>query len=414
MLSVRDIVSRIAAGQTTAEAELALSAGLIAQHEPALKAFASRPERLVAGTGPLAGIACGVKDIIDTADLPTQMGSSIYENWRPRADAPIVMALKAAGASIAGKTHTTAFAFLDPAPTHNPHDPTASPGGSSAGSAAAVGAGVIPLAVGTQTGGSVIRPASYCGVSGIKPSFGLLSTVGMKTFSWTLDTLGLMAASADDLGLALAAIADRPELDAAPAELRGLRIGIERQGFAGPAEPASEAALQHFCVIAAQAGVQLVDLDSPEALAATFHAHGPLQDYEATQALAWEYAHHREAIPPKLRAYLDTAREVTPAHYDEVRRIARQGRAAAYAYFGQVDVVASFAAPGEAPDSMGSTGDSKFNRLWTLLGTPCLTIPVLNGPRNLPVGIQVIGAFGADETVIAVAKALEKRFTAKR
>lgn len=414
MLSVRDIVSRIAAGQSTAAAELALSAALIAQRDLDLQAFASRPDRLVAGTGPLAGIACGVKDIIDTADLPTQQGSSIYQDWRPRADAAIVMALKAAGATVAGKTHTTAFAFLDPAPTHNPHDPAASPGGSSAGSAAAVGAGMIPLAVGTQTGGSVIRPSSYCGVAGIKPSFGLLSTVGVKTFSWTLDTLGLMAASADDLGLALAAIAARPELDATAADLRGLRIGIDRQDFAGPAEPASEAALHYFREIAAQEGVQLVELDSPEALAATFHAHGPLQDYEATQALAWEYAHHREVIAPKLRAYLDAARTITPAQYDEARRISRQGRAAAHAYFGQVDVVASFAAPGEAPDTMGSTGDSRFNRLWTLLGTPCLTIPVLNGPRNLPVGIQVIGAFGADENVIAVAKALEKLFSAKR
>jgi Asp-tRNA(Asn)/Glu-tRNA(Gln) amidotransferase A subunit family amidase len=412
MLSVRDIVSRIAAGQSTAEAELARSARLIAQGEPALKAFASRPENLAAGTGPLAGIACGVKDIIDTADLPTQQGSSIYEGWQPRADAAIVMALKAAGATIAGKTHTTAFAFLDPAPTHNPHDATASPGGSSAGSAAAVGAGMIPLAIGTQTGGSVIRPASYCGVAAIKPSFGLLSTVGVKTFSWTLDTLGLMAASADDLGLALAAIARRPELDAAAADLRGLRIGISQQEFAGPAEAASQGALRHLCDRAVQAGAQLVDLRTPAELAATFHAHGPLQDYEATQALAWEYAHHREALPPKLRAYLDAARETNAAQYDEARRTTHRGRKAAHAYFAEVDVVVSFAAPGEAPDTMASTGDSKFNRLWTLLGTPCLTIPVSRGARNLPVGIQVIGAFGSDENVIAVAKGLEKLFYA--
>jgi Asp-tRNA(Asn)/Glu-tRNA(Gln) amidotransferase A subunit family amidase len=177
MLSARETAGRVASGETTAAIELARSAALIDELEPKIRAFASRPGKLAAGTGPLAGIACGVKDIIDTADLPTRMGSPIYEGWRPRADASIVMALKAAGATVAGKTHTTAFAFLDPAPTRNPHDLTASPGGSSAGSAAAVAAGMIPLAVGTQTGGSVIRPAAYCGAAAIKPSYALLPTM---------------------------------------------------------------------------------------------------------------------------------------------------------------------------------------------------------------------------------------------
>lgn len=408
MLSVRDIVGRVSAGKSTAEAELAATQERIDAREPAIQAFASRPEGLRVGTGPLAGIACGVKDIIDTADLPTRMGSPIYEGWQPRADAPIVMALKAAGASVAGKTHTTAFAFLDPAPTHNPHDATASPGGSSAGSAAAVAGGMIPLAIGTQTGGSVIRPASYCGVAAIKTSYGLLPTVGVKPFSWSLDTLGLMAASADDLGLALAAIAQRPELDAGPATLQGLRIGVTRQEFAGAAEPACEAALQRLSEIAAAAGAVIVPLETPAALAAAYEAHAPLQDYEARHALAWEYRHHREAIPPKLRSYLDGVQTAGAASYDEARRLSRRGRDAARGFFGACDVVISYAAPGEAPDTMGSTGDSKFNRLWTLLGVPCLTIPVLQGPRGLPVGIQVIAGFGADEAVIAVAKALER------
>ena len=154
----------------------------------------------------------------------------------------------------------------------------------------------------------------------------------------------------------------------------------------------------------------MVDIVEPEAMAATFHAHGPLQAYEATQALAWEYRRHREALPPILRDYLDTARDVTAAQYDEARRTTHHGRRAAHDYFAEVDVVVSQAAPGEAPDTMASTGDSKFNRLWTLLGTPCLTIPVSRGARNLPVGIQVICRFGADDRVIAVAKALEKLF----
>lgn len=408
MLSLRDIARRVSTGQSSAAAELADCAARIDAREANIQAFASRAETLVAGAGPLAGVACGVKDIIDTADLPTGMGSPIYAGWRPRADAPVVMALKAAGATVAGKTHTTAFAFMDPAPTRNPHDLTASPGGSSAGSAAAVGAGMIPLAIGTQTGGSVVRPASYCGVAGLKPSYALLPSVGVKPFSWSLDTVGLMAASADDLGFAMAAIAGRPDLDPAPAVLKGLRIGTTRQSFAGAAEPCCDAALGRLTELATAAGAACVALDTPDALVAAFNAHGPLQDFEAMQALAWEYAHRREAIAPKLRAYLDGIRQTTPASYDEARRLSRRGRDAARAWFRQADVVLAYAAPGEAPATLASTGDSRFNRLWTLLGAPCLTIPVMRGPRNLPVGIQVIGGFGADNHVIAVAKALEK------
>lgn len=407
MLSVRETVRRIAEGETAAEAELARCAALIDEREPQVAAFAARPQTLAAGSGPLAGIACGVKDIIDTADLPTRMGSAIYDGWRPRADAPIVMALKAAGATVAGKTHTTAFAFMDPAPTRNPHDLTASPGGSSAGSAAAVAAGMIPLAIGTQTGGSVIRPAAYCGVAAIKTSFGLLPTVGVKTFSWSLDTLGLMAASADDLGFALAAIAGRPDLDAPAASLKGLRIGIHAQDFAGPPEPGAELALRRFREIAAAAGAVLVDIATVPALAEAFHAHGPLQDYEAVQALAWECVRHREALPPKLGAYLDAARATTPAQYDEARRRSRQGREAGRAMFREVDVVVSHAAPGEAPETLASTGDSRFNRLWTLLGVPCLTVPLTHGPRGMPVSVQIIAGFGDDDHVISVAKGLE-------
>jgi Asp-tRNA(Asn)/Glu-tRNA(Gln) amidotransferase A subunit family amidase len=408
MQSLRDILSRIGRGETTPAEVLAASAARIAEREPQVRAFASRPDALLPGEGPLAGIACGVKDIIDTADLPTRMGSPIYDGWRPRADAPIVMALKAAGATVAGKTHTTAFAFLDPAPTRNPHDPTASPGGSSAGSAAAVAAGMIPLALGTQTGGSVIRPAAYCGVAAIKPSYALLPTVGVKSFSWSLDTLGLMGASADDVGLALAAISGRPEMDAPEASLSGLRIGIHQQAYAGAPEPGSAAALQRFQELAAGAGAMLVPHEGSGALADAFHAHGPLQDFEATQALAWEYAHHRDALPPKLRAYLDAARATTPERYDEARRLSRRGRDAARAFFAEVDVVVSYAAPGEAPDTLGSTGDSRFNRLWTLLGVPCVTVPLTRGPRGLPATVQIIAGFGNDHHVIAVAKGLEK------
>src|SRR5665647_418344 len=213
MLSLAELQRRVDSGDLKADAAIAQSREAIDAHEKTIGAFVCRTENVrAAGTGPLRGIAVGIKDIIDTSDLPTEMGSAIYKGWRPRADAAVVMLLKQAGATIVGKTTTTGFASRDPTATLNPRNQNHTPGGSSSGSAAAVAAGMIPLALGTQTGGSVIRPASYCGVAAIKPSFRVLPTVGVKCFSWTLDTVGLFAAGVEDLALGLSAITGRPEL----------------------------------------------------------------------------------------------------------------------------------------------------------------------------------------------------------
>ena len=216
----------------------------IEELDKTIGAFVCRADNVrAAGSGPLRGIAVGIKDIIDTSDLPTEMGSPIYEGWRPRADAPVVMMLKQAGASIVGKTTTTAFASRDPTATLNPRNRDHTPGGSSSGSAAAVAAGMIPLALGTQTGGSVIRPASYCGVAAIKPSFRLLPTVGVKCYSWTLDTVGLFAAGIEDVARGLSAMTNRPELLPDTA-VQTPRIGVVTQDFAGAPEAASAEALR--------------------------------------------------------------------------------------------------------------------------------------------------------------------------
>ncbi len=188
MISLADLQRRICSGELLPDAAIRQSREAIEAHDKTIGAFVCRADNVrAASAGPLRGIAVGIKDIIDTADLPTEMGSSIYKGWRPRADAPVVMMLKQAGASIVGKTTTTAFASRDPTATRNPRNPDHTPGGSSSGSAAAVAAGMIPLALGTQTGGSVIRPASFCGVAAIKPSFRMLPTVGVKCFRgpWT-------------------------------------------------------------------------------------------------------------------------------------------------------------------------------------------------------------------------------------
>ena len=232
MISLLDLLRRIDAGELTPAAALRAAHDAIAAGDPAIEAFVHVDGAARAGSaGALRGIAVGIKDIIDTADMPTELGSPIYAGWRPKADAPVVAALKAAGATPVGKTATTAFAFLDPAPTRNPRNPAHTPGGSSAGSAAAVAAGLVPLAFGTQTGGSIIRPASYCGVAAVKPSFRLIPTVGVKSFSWALDTVGLFAASVADAAYALAAVTGRPDLRIDGRAGEAPRIGVVVAGL---------------------------------------------------------------------------------------------------------------------------------------------------------------------------------------
>ncbi len=410
------ICSRVQAG-TSKQSDACAQSVIDAAHQRiragdgALKSFVAVTANPRAGTGPLAGVAVGIKDIVDSSDLPTGMGSPIYEDWQPRADAALVVMLKRAGATIIGKTATTAFAFLDPAPTLNPHDAAATPGGSSAGSAAAVAAGLVPLAIGTQTGGSVIRPASFCGVAAIKPSFGILPTIGIKCFSWSLDTPGLFARTAEDLALALAAVTGRPDIDMALLSAP-LRIGIVRQNFAGPVQPEAESVLMRSADALRAQGHQVFDMDTPESFASAFGAHGTIQNFEAAQALGWEWATHREALPPLLAALLDKAQNIPVADYDAARKLSRRARDAARGFFDKADVVLTYAAPGEAPPR-DTTGNPAFNRLWTLLGTPCATVPAGKGPRGLPVGVQIVARFGRDGMALAAARALERAFAAQ-
>jgi len=407
MISLADLQRRIASGELLPDAAIAQSCEAIAARDKAIGAFVCRAENIrAAGTGPLRGIAVGIKDIIDTADLPTEMGSHIYRGWRPRADAPVVMMLKQAGASVVGKTATTAFASRDPAATRNPRNPAHTPGGSSSGSAAAVAAGMIPLAVGTQTGGSVIRPASFCGVAAIKPSFRVLPTVGVKCYSWTLDTVGLFAAGVEDLALGLSAITNRPELLPGSAIERP-RIGIVTQDFAGAPESPSAEALRIAGIAVERAGASVRTLALPEISREAWRAHETVQEFEAHQALAWEYRTHYDAMPPLLRAKLDETKGILPADYDEARRIANRGRKALAKIFDDVDALLTFSAPGAAPKGLASTGDTRFNKLWTLMGVPCVNVPAHVADGGLPVGVQVIARFGNDAGALKVARFVE-------
>src|SRR6266852_6977265 len=408
MMSLAELQRRIDTGDLSADAAIAQSLETIGARDKTIGAFVCHDETArAAGAGPLRGIAVGNKDIIDTSDFPTEMGSAIYQGWRPRADAPVVAMLKQAGATIVGKTTTTAFASRDPTGTLNPRNHAHTPGGSSSGSAAAVAAGMIPLALGTQTGGSVIRPASFCGAAAIKPTYRLLPTVGVKCFSWTLDTVGLFAAGVRDLAHGLSAMTGRPEL-LPGATMQGPRIAVVMQEFAGDPEAAGGEALRIATLAAERAGASVRAINLPEIVADAWRIHPTVQDFEAHQAFAWEYRANYAAMPPLLRGRLDESKGTTPAEYDEAREIADRARAALAGIFEDTDVLLTLSAPGAAPKGLASTGEPRFNRLWTLMGVPCVNIPAYVADGGLPVGVQVIARFGDDAGALAAACFVEE------
>jgi Asp-tRNA(Asn)/Glu-tRNA(Gln) amidotransferase A subunit family amidase len=408
MISLADLQRRIDAGDLSADAALAQSLEATNAHEKSIGAFVCRDQNARAqGAGPLRGIAVGIKDIMDTVDFPTEMGSPIYRGFRSRGDAAVVMLLKQAGATILGKTTTTAFASSDPTPTLNPHNHGHTPGGSSSGSAAAVGAGMIPLALGTQTGGSVIRPASFCGTAAIKPSYRLLPTVGVKCYSWTLDTVGLFASGVDDVARGLAAMTGRPGL-LLPTSLPTPRIGVVTQDFADAPEAAGAEALQMAAKAAERAGATVRTLALNEITAEAWRIHPVVQEFEAHQALAWEYRENYDTLAPNLRGRLDESKGGTAAEYDAAMDVAGRARHALANLFNEVDVILTLSAPGAAPKGLGSTGDARYNRLWTLMGVPCVNVPAFTADGGLPVGVQVIARYGADAQALAAARFVEE------
>jgi Asp-tRNA(Asn)/Glu-tRNA(Gln) amidotransferase A subunit family amidase len=407
MISLADLQRRIDVGTLSPRAAIAQSLEAIAAKDKTIGAFVRHDTAArAAERGPLRGIAVGIKDIIDTAEFSTEMGSVIYRGWQPKADASIVMALKAAGATIIGKTTTTAFASSDPTATINPHNGGHTPGGSSSGSAAAVGGGMIPLAVGTQTGGSVIRPASFCGAAAIKPSYRLLPMIGIKCYSWTLDTAGLFGAGVEDVARGLAAVTGRSEL--LPKDgMTKPRIGVVTQDFAGAPEPAGGEALRIAIAAAERAGASVRQIKLPEVIAKAWLLHPVIQEFEAHQALAWEYNVRHAAMEPNLRGRLDESKGTTSVAYDEAMCVAARAKHVLDEMFDEVDAMLTFSAPGAAPKGLDSTGDAKFNRLWTLMGVPCVNVPAFVAEGGLPVGVQVIARSGDDARALAAARFVE-------
>jgi Asp-tRNA(Asn)/Glu-tRNA(Gln) amidotransferase A subunit family amidase len=409
MMSLLDILRRIEAGEITPDAAIRDTMEAIASKEDEIAAFVRTNANARAGAdGPLRGIAVGVKDIIDTMDFATEMGApAIYGAWQPRADAAIVTAIKRAGGTIAGKTKTTAFAASDPPDTRNPHNLAHTPGGSSSGSAAAVGAGVLPLALGTQTAGSVIRPASFCGTYAIKPSFRLIPTVGVKCFSWSLDTVGLFAGGVADLAYALAALTGRADLKLATPG-NSPRIGVVRQYFAGEPEADAQAALDRAAQAAERAGATVCTIALSEIFDQAWRAQLTVQNFEAKHAYGWEYRERYKDVPPGIRRTLDAAQKIEPTAYDDARRTGHRVRRAMNDVFADIDVLLTFSAPGPAPAGLASTGDARFNRLWTFMGMPCVNVPGYVASGNLPVGVQIVSPFGQDARALAAARFLDE------
>jgi amidase len=413
-LTATEMAAAIAAGKTTSEAVVRACIERIEAREPQVLAWQYfNSEQVIAQAraidrgsrrGALAGVPFGIKDIIDTCDMPTEMGSPIYAGHRPRSDAACVALSRKAGGILMGKTVTTEFANRHPGKTRNPFDPARTPGGSSSGSAAAVADFMVPLAIGTQTTGSTIRPASFCGVVGYRPTWGDLRCVGVKEAAGSLDTLGLIARSVEDIALyrdVLQGSAPEP----LPAGSAAPRIGFCRTHFWPRVEPATQKLLEDAAQKLARAGARVKDVALPSEFDRLEEVHTRISSYEFARNFTWEIENHWEKLSQALRENrLKLGLACTFEQYREARDHAERCRQLLAALFDEHDVLLTAAAAGEAPSGLERTGDASFCLIWTTTHVPCVTLPVFKGPHGLPIGAQLIGKRNGDRALLAAAR----------
>src|SRR5579863_4829850 len=411
-------------GELSAEAVMRSCLDRIGEREPVVRAWvhldqaqavaAARACDRSAKGGVLRGVPFGVKDIFDTADMPSGYGSPIYTGCRPSFDASAVSLPRAAGAILLGKTVTTEFANRHPGPTSNPHNPAYSPGGSSSGSAAAVADFMAPLALGTQTGGSVIRPAAYCGVVGFKPSYGLFPPAGMHMNTDSLDTVGAMARSVEDIALFRAALMAIPYEPPVMPE-RPPRLALCRTPHWDRARPEGKAALEAAAARLGAAGAQIVDSELPADCADISAIQSRHSYYEAPRNHAPELHRHAPLLSDDLLANgrIAAGRKLSLDAFRAAWRDADRMRAAAGQWAGGFDAILTLPAPGQAPRGLASTGDAVFNSLWTMLYMPCLTLPAGAGPDGLPVGIQLVGRRHDDRRLLDIGLWVERHLGAR-
>ena len=415
-LSVVDAIENLRRGDLTAEALMQACLDRAAERadvkawiwlDPKQAIAQAREADRVGRPGLLAGIPIGVKDIIDTVDMPTGHGSPIYANNRPFADAACIALLRMAGATIMGKTVTTEFANRFPGATVNPHNGGHSPGGSSSGSAAAVADFQVPAALGTQTGGSVIRPSAYCGVVGYKPSFGEFPRTGLKLQSHTLDTLGIICRSVADLPALRAALLAAPAHRIA-ASGAAPRIGICRTPAWDTADESTHSLIESTAARLAAAGARVSEVELAAPFASILEHHRCIYYYEAARNYAYEYEQHRERVSQELlNTVLTPGRELPLGAYVHALETAEAFRRHLDDIFRDVDILLTPSAMGEAPEGLSSTGAASFNALWTLGWAPCITLPAGTGPKGLPLGVQLVGQRFRDEALFDAASWVE-------
>jgi len=393
--------------------------------EHALKQARARDQERREGrpTGPLHGLPVAIKDIIDTDDMPTEDGSVLHAGRTPAHDATVVQMLRAAGAVILGKTVTTEFATYFPGKTRNPRNPEHTPGGSSSGSAAAVAAGMVPLALGSQTNGSVIRPASFCGVYGFKPTHGLIPRTGVLKLSRTLDHIGLFARSIEDVALLGEQLVgwDEGDADTRPRA----RVPLVETACAepplppqfafvkGPAwERATEETKQAFAELVGALGDCVFEIDLAESTQQALDYHRTIMEAEMAANLDREWEKGRDRLSSSLRAQLERGRSVTALDYQRARSRIPLLNAGFDSIFERCAAIVTPAAAGTAPQGLASTGDPAFCTLWTLCGMPALNLPLMQGANGLPLGVQLVGPRDSDAQLLRAARWLAARVAA--
>ena len=404
------------------EAEPKVQAWAFIDPEHALAQARAADDRRKQGAplGPLHGVPVGVKDIFDTGDMPTGDGTVLHAGRTPAHDATAVTRLRAAGAVIMGKTVTTELAYFSPGKTRNPHNPEHTPGGSSSGSAAAVACSMVPLAIGSQTNGSVIRPAAFCGVYGFKPSHGLISRHGVLKLSRTLDHVGVFARTVEDVAIACEALAGWDEHD--PDTRLGARIPFADIAAEEPPMPprlafvktpmwdkAEEETREAFRELVAHLGESVAEFPLPENARVALDWHRTIMEAEMAANLAAEYERGREQLSEPLRALLERGRACSAFDYQAALARASQVAEGLGPLFERYDAIITPSAPGTAPRGLQSTGNPVFCTLWTLAGMPALNLPLMEGGGGLPLGVQLVGQRGDDARLLRTARWLVAR-----
>jgi Asp-tRNA(Asn)/Glu-tRNA(Gln) amidotransferase A subunit family amidase len=361
--------------------------------------------------GPLHGLPVGIKDIFDTRNIPTEMGSPLFKGNVPKASAQVVEKLEHVGGFVMGKTVTAEFAFLSPGKTSNPWNPTHTPGGSSSGSAAAVAAGFVPAALGTQTNSSIIRPAAFCGIVGFKPSQGTIANHGTLDYSPTLDQTGVFTRSVADAAWVTSCIADTQ--NRVSREITALAEKPKLAAVRSPVWTRSEEAQRRIFADNVkklrESGAEVVETELPTAFNQAHPCLRRIMAYEAAQFFRELQARSREKISAVLNAFLDEGSGISDSVYQDALRLRGQLQEDLSAFLKEFDVVITPAANGEAPASLESTGDPAFCTIWTLCGVPAITIPTGLGPQGLPLGLQIVGGYRNDDKLLAIACWCEAR-----